>query len=55
MNPIGRIQEVPLREIWPHEARDFTKWIASSDGLSQLSDALEIEVEERRRNTCLAG
>lgn len=27
MNEIGRIRRVPLREVWPHEAHDFTRWL----------------------------
>lgn len=25
---LDTIQKVPLREVWPHEAHDFTKWLA---------------------------
>jgi len=37
---VGRIERVPLREVWKHEALDFTKW------LEQNIDALN---EELRR------
>lgn len=26
---IGRLQRVPLREVWQHEALDFTTWAAA--------------------------
>lgn len=25
---LGTLEEVPLREIWPHEAHNFTNWLA---------------------------
>lgn len=28
---LDTIQKVPLREVWPHEAHDFTKWLAEQD------------------------
>ena len=28
---IGKIEKVPLREIWKYEAYDFTKWLVYSD------------------------
>jgi Domain of unknown function (DUF4268) len=39
----GRIIEVPLRELWPGEATDFTPWLA--DNLKLISDKLGLELE----------
>jgi hypothetical protein len=36
--PIDRIQRVPIREVWSHEARDFSAWLSSN--LDLLSEAL---------------
>lgn len=34
---LGRLSVVPPREVWPHEARDFTPWLLSNvDVLSEL-------------------
>jgi hypothetical protein len=26
--PLGRIARIEVREAWPHEAHDFTPWLA---------------------------
>jgi hypothetical protein len=25
---LGRLEPVPVRDVWPHEANDFTPWLA---------------------------
>ena len=35
---IGKLRRVPLREVWRHEARDFTSWL--QDNLDVLNDQL---------------
>lgn len=42
---LGMIEQVPVREVWPHEALDFTKWLARDENLSQLGDACSIDLE----------
>jgi hypothetical protein len=41
---IGTINKVPLREIWKHEALDFTNWLAEESNLTLLSEELGIEL-----------
>ena len=46
---IGQLKEIKdLRQVWPHEALDFTPWLAEEDNLALLADAvgLEITVDE---------
>ena len=38
--PLGRIEEVDLRQIWPDEAADFTPWLA--EHLNLLGEALHL-------------
>lgn len=40
MSNIGRIERVDLREVWPHEAHDFTQWLG--ENLDVLSEELGI-------------
>ena len=36
--PVGRLERVPLRTVWSHEAYDFTRWL--QDNVDVLNDAL---------------
>lgn len=40
--PLSKLERVPLREAWKHEAGDFTPWLAETDNLNALADALGI-------------
>lgn len=40
---IGKLERVPLREIWPLEDRDFTPWLAGN--LDQLGEQLSMRLE----------
>lgn len=45
MPDLGVIERVyDLRTIWPHEAYDFTKWLAQDENLSVLSNAIGIDI-----------
>lgn len=48
---IGKIEKVPLREIWKHEAQDFTKWL--QDNIELLNEILDIRLTnvEREQST----
>ena len=39
-NALSKLERVPLREAWKHEANDFTPWLAEEDNLNTLADAL---------------
>src|SRR5689334_7361750 len=40
---LGRVTSVPVREVWPHEAHDFTRWMLANADV--LSDVLGIDLE----------
>lgn len=44
---IGKIRRVPLREVWAHEALDFTTWL--EENVDVLSDVLGIGLENVER------
>lgn len=41
---LGKLEKVSLRNVWKHEALDFTNWLAEPDNLSLLSDEIGIEI-----------
>lgn len=40
MKKLDKLTKVPLRDAWKNEATDFTPWLAESDNLNSLSEAL---------------
>ena len=44
---IGTIERVPLREVWPHEALDFTRWI--QENLDVLNNVLDLSLSGAER------
>jgi len=44
---IGKIQRVPLRDVWKHEALDFTKWL--QDNIDVLNDLLDLSLSNAER------
>lgn len=50
---LGKLEKIKdLRKVWPHEATDFTPWLAQEDNISMLSDAIgiDISVDETESN-----
>ncbi len=41
---LGRIEQVELRQVWKHEATNFTKWLAKPENLDLLSEEIDIEL-----------
>ncbi len=40
IKPLSKLERVPLREAWKHEANDFTPWLAEEDNLNALAEAI---------------
>ena len=50
MKALGKLEEIKdLRDVWPHEALDFTPWLAKEENMALLADAvgLDITVDEQ--------
>lgn len=45
MTELGRISKVDLREIWKHEATDFSAWLSREENLLLLSEELGLDIE----------
>lgn len=46
MMNLGKLEKINnLREVWPHEAKDFTPWLAEEDNIALLSEAIDVELE----------
>lgn len=41
---LGKIKRVELREVWKHEATNFTKWLAKPENLDLLSEEINIDL-----------
>jgi len=50
-SPIGKLERVALREVWKHEATDFTQWL--QENIYVLNDALDLNLVnvDRERDT----
>lgn len=42
---LDKLKKVDLRDVWSHEALDFTKWLSGEPNLAMLSSAVGIELE----------
>lgn len=50
MTKLSTLEEIrDLRQVWPHEASDFTPWLSEEENMALLSDAIgiDITVDER--------
>lgn len=36
--PLSKLNKVELRDVWSHEAIDFTNWLAQKENLDALSE-----------------
>jgi len=49
MSAIGKIERVPLRQVWPHEAHDLTTWL--EENVDVLNDALGLSLVSAERES----
>ena len=44
-NVLSKLTKLDLREVWKHEALDFTNWLAEKENLEALSDAVGVDIK----------
>ena len=49
---LSKIEKVDLREVWETEDKHFTPWLAEDENISQLGEAIgiDLEVESQEKN-----
>ena len=41
---LSRLEEIEVREVWPHEQYDFSKWLSSEENIKLLGDTLNLSL-----------
>jgi len=44
MIELSKLEQIPLREVWKHEALDFTQWLALPENIQHLSDTIGVDI-----------
>jgi len=42
---LGKIEKIDLRDVWKHEASDFTNWLAQEENFQQLAEEIGLEMQ----------
>lgn len=42
---LSKLKKVDLRDVWGHEALDFTNWIAQQENLDALSEEIGVDIK----------
>ena len=43
---LGRLTEVNVRELWPHEQYDFSNWLAKDENIELLGETVGLTLTE---------
>lgn len=53
---LGKMKRInDLRTVWPHEANDFTKWLAEEANLEELGNAVGIDIDLEERESSVGS
>lgn len=55
MANIGKLEKVELRDLWKHEERDFSAWLAQEENLAMLSDVIGVDIALIERESHVGG
>ncbi len=50
---IGKLLRVPLREVWRHEAQDFTVWL--QDNIDVVNEVIDLNLSSAEREQSAGG
>ena len=43
---LGKIKEVDIRSVWPHEQYDFSKWLADEENIRALGEEMDLSLTD---------
>ncbi len=43
---LGRLEEVNIRELWPHEQYDFSNWLAKEENIELLNETVGLTLTD---------
>lgn len=46
MGKLGKLKEIKLRDVWPHEQFDFSKWLAQDENIQELGNTLNLSLTD---------
>ena len=52
---LGKITEVDIRKVWPHEQYDFSQWLAGEDNIKELGDTLNLALTDVETEKFVGG
>ena len=44
--PLGRLQEVDIRELWAHEQYNFSNWLAKEENIELLNETVGLTLTD---------
>ena len=52
---LGKIGKIDLRDIWKHEASNFTNWLAKEENFQQLAEEIGLEMQVVKTEASVGG
>ena len=52
---LGKLQEIDIRTVWPHEQYDFSRWLAQDENIQELGDSLNLSLTDVETETSVGN
>ena len=52
---LGKLKEIDIRTVWPHEQYDFSKWLAQDENIQELGDSLNLSLTDVETETSVGN